>query len=238
MKKNLLITTALVAIVTSATAAQANSVTTNPWSVELAGGYQFAIRKTQKTMKIIPEKGSYQYLSKESPKVDILSADITGVYNLTDRQALTLRLGYATGDDKIKVEGDATSHIKDKVELFTLMPGYRYTMPVYGDKVKAFAGVNVGFAHVKYESEQTEAPNKDYNTKVDDSDWGFAYSAEIGLRYDVTENVGIFAAYQFSGNTAALKRHTYNHGTSSTNQDYPTRAQVYNGLRAGLSYAF
>lgn len=237
MKNNLLITTALVAIVASTTIAQANSVTTNPWSVELAGGYQFAIREFQKPPLLGGEHAGNR-AKVPMPKVDLISADVTGVYNLTDRQALTLRFGYATGDDKKKAEGDDTTYVKDEVDLFTLMPGYRYTLPVYGDKLKAFAGVNAGLAYVKYKSEQYGVPNDNYNTKVDDDNWGLAYSVEIGLRYDVTERVGVFAAYQFSGNTAHIKRHTYNHGTQNSHADNQTRKQVYNGVRAGLSYAF
>ena len=237
MKNNLLLTIALVAIVTSATAAQANSVVASPWSVELAGGYQFAIREFQKK-PMVSDGSTVSRSNMSMPKVDLISADVTGVYNLSDRQALILRAGYATGDDSAKVEGDPTARIKDEVDLFTLMPGYRYTMPIYQDKLKAFAGANVGLAYVKYKSKQTGAKDDYYNTKVDDSDWGFAYSAEIGLRYDVTEHVGIFAAYQFSGNTADIKRHSYNHGSGNSHADSQTRMQVYNGVRAGLSYAF
>ncbi len=236
MKNNLLLTTAFVAIVTSAATAQANSVTTNPWSVELAGGYQFAAREFQKSP--MASNGENIYRSNLSmPKVDLISADVTGVYNLTDKQALTLRFGYAAGDDSINIDGEATS-VKDKVELFSIMPGYRYSIPVYQDKLKAFAGVNAGVAYLKYKSTQSDAPDEFYNTKVDDSAWGLAYSAEIGLRYDVTENVGVFAAYQFSGNTADVKRPTYNRNPNNPMIDNQTRAQVYNGVRAGLSYAF
>lgn len=236
MKNNLLLTTALVAIVTSAATAQANSVASSPWSVEVAGGYQFAIREFQKSPMVSDGKNLYRS-DWSMPKVDLISADITGVYNLTDRQALTLRFGYAAGDDSVGGD-EERARVKDEVELFTIMPGYRYTMPVYQDKLKAFAGVNAGVAYLKYKSTQSGAPDDFYNTKVDDSDWGFAYSAEIGLRYDVTENIGIFAAYQFSGNTADVKRLPYNRNPKNPMIDNQTRMQVYNGVRAGLSYAF
>ena len=237
MKNNLLLTTALVAIVTFATTAQANSVASNPWSVELAGGYQFASREFQKKSMSSDGSGNIFRSNRSMPKVDLISADVTGVYHLTDRQALTLRAGYATGDDA--EGGDSEySRLKDEVDLFTLMPGYRYTMPVYGDKLKAFAGVNAGLAYVKYHSTQSGVSDANYNTKVDDDNWGFAYSAEIGLRYDLTTHVGIFAAYQFSGNTVDLKRPTYNRNPNNPKIDNQTRTQIYNGVRAGLSYAF
>lgn len=234
MKNKLLLTTAIMAFAT--TAAQAASVKADSLSLEVAGGYQFAARDFQKSPLV--SDGSKIFRSDYSmPQVNLFTADLTGVYNLSDSQALTLRTGFGAGDDSIGGDEDR-AYVKDQVEVFTLMPGYRYSMPVYGNNLKAFAGVNVGVAHVKYKSEQSGAPDAYYNTKVHDSAWGFAYSAEIGLRYELTEKAGIFAAYQFSGNTAKIVRHSYNHGLGNSHTDNDTQKQFYNGARIGLSYNF
>ncbi len=241
MKKEFFFTTALAACVTFAAAARANSVNASPWSLEVSGGYQFATREFQNSP--MASDGTKTFRSNWSmPKVDLITADLTGVYNINDQHALTLRVGVGTGHEKVKIDGGPTS-IRDDVDLYTLMPGYRYTMPVYGDSLKAFAGVNVGVAHVKYKSQQSHAmgekgPDPLYDTRVRDTDTGFAYSAELGLRYEMTQHVGLFAAYQFSGNTADVKRHTYNHGSGNEHPDNSTKAQLYNGVRVGLSYAF
>ena len=60
-----------------------------------------------------------------------------------------------------------------------------------------------------------------------------AYCAEIGLRCDITPQLGLFAAYQISGSSARPKR--------VLQDEWETNAsprQYYNTIRAGLTYTF
>lgn len=172
-------------------------------------------------------------------QVGTIGGDITGVYNLDENQAVTLRFGYswgsekwATGYEDMGVEGwNASSH-KVRIHTFSLMPGYRYTQPLC-DKVSWFVGANVGVANASYkltnygEGVYMEAPwSGKYSSHK--SDWGFAYSAEAGVRYALTEQLDVFCAYQFTGNTATPKDHGYRF----------LHRQYAHGVRAGVGIKF
>ena len=117
---------------------------------------------------------------------------------------------------------------KARVHTFSFMPGYRYTHALT-PRLSVYGGVNAGIAN---------ASNK-LNTYIEhepllgahDSAWGFAYSAELGLSYAVTPTVDVFAAYQFSGNTAKCKLHC-EYGNITANRLH------YHGIRAGVGFRF
>ena len=62
-----------------------------------------------------------------------------------------------------------------------------------------------------------------------------AYCAEIGLRCDITPQLGLFAAYQISGSSARPKRTPQDEWDTDT---YTSPRQYYNTIRAGLTYTF
>lgn len=186
-------------------------------SLEIAGAYNFATRNILKDMA--PDWKS---------KVDTIGVDLTGVYSLNANNAVTLRFGYAYGDDKLSDEGFSETYT---LNTFYLMPGYRYTTSI-ADGLNFFAGANVGLINhslkdkVRYEP--TEFAFAD-NTHA--SAWGVAYSAEIGLTCDLCENTYLLVAYQLSGSSAKPKLGE----TPATNT---ARKQYYQSIRAGIGFKF
>lgn len=117
---------------------------------------------------------------------------------------------------------------KTRIHTFNFMPGYRYTCGLTRD-LSLYAGVNAGIANANNKLglyvEDTRLLG------VHDSAWGFAYSAELGLSYAVTPTMNVFAAYQFSGNTAKCK-------LRSEYGDVTAKRQHYHGIRTGVGFRF
>ena len=161
-------------------------------------------------------------------KVHMLGGDITSVYQIDDSSSATIRLGYGTGSATRQYLGGRDRY---RLHTFTLMPGYRYSVKV-DDAVTCFAGVGAGVSNSSLKFKNTEViPG--FGTVRDSahgSEWGFVYSAEVGVSYAVSQDVSVFLAYEFSGNTA---RPRLNNGyNKSANQ------QVYHTIRAGVSCQF
>lgn len=198
-----------------------------PLSLELGVGYNFAGRD----------------LTKEGDgiSVDTLNVDLTAVWELNENNALTLRFGYATGsDDDSEAVSDINSYMYDRVRArvndFYLMPGYRYTMPVT-ETVSLFAGANVGLANssIKAKNEWNYSSPSGIDSGVEHfhgSDWGFAYSAEVGVRYAINSTVDVFAAYQFFGSTARPRIDVGN------GEQVSTHHQISHGVRVGVGCKF
>ncbi len=198
-----------------------------PLSWELGVGYNFASRDLAKSI--------------DGLSVDTLNVDLTAVWELNANNALTLRFGYATGSDDIsEAESDIDYYTYDRararVNNFYLMPGYRYTMPVT-ETVSLFAGANIGLANSSIKAKD----EWNYSTYgVDDagiehfhgSDWGFAYSAEVGVRYAISSTVDVFAAYQFFGSTARPKIGI------GDGEHVSSRHQISHGVRVGVGCKF
>lgn len=183
----------------------------NPYSIELAGSYNFAARD------IVKVNGN-------GPKVDTIGVDLTGMYTVNDRSSWNLRFGFASGSDN---DSDGLfSNTKVRVNNFYLMPGYRYTHPL-GDYVSGYIGVNIGVINEALKVKYTGAPMEE---RFHGSKFGFAYSAEVGLRYEISSHFDVFVAYQFFGSTAEP-------GLNGV-QDSSTRAQLYHCVRAGVSFDF
>lgn len=151
--------------------------------------------------------------------IDTYGADLTGIYNITENHAITLRFSYAYGSEVIRYDvGPREKYgIRGELTNFSIMPGYRYTTAVT-DKLSAFAGVSAGFAH-----ERLTWSNRRYEDSA--NDWGFAYAAEIGVSYALCPKTALYAAIQYSGNT-------------SDHSKFDTKKQSYTGLRVGVNYKF
>lgn len=187
----------------------------NPYSIEMGVSYNFAARDIVKV-----KNGN-------APKVDTLGVDLTGVYAVSDRSSLNLRFGFATGSDDVR--GNSyfdTSKTDVRVNSFYLMPGYRYTHPL-GEYAYGFIGANIGVINESIKAKFTD--NFDVR-RFHGSEYGFAYSAEVGMRYEISRHFDVFLAYQFFGSTAEPG---LNHVADSS-----TRSQLYHCVRAGVSIDF
>ncbi|MGN0874886.1 MAG: outer membrane protein [Akkermansia sp.] len=174
----------------------------SPWAVELGVGCNRAARNVLKDVD-------------DQKRVHTWSWDVTGVYNLDDNNALTLRLGYAYGNRQQDLDERIITH------TWTLMPGYRYTYAL-NDQWSLFAGANVGIANWSWK-------DKGYSHK---SGWGWGYSAELGVSYAICPKWNVFAAYQFSGNTA---NHT---AVDEFGDRQRSKEQNFHGVRLGVGYTF
>ena len=156
-------------------------------------------------------------------KVHMLGGDITSVYQIDDSSSATIRLGYGTGSAS---RHDGWGRDRYRLHTFTLAPGYRYSVKV-DDAVTCFAGASAGVSNSSLKYKYTWPTGRD---SAHGSEWGFVYSAEVGVSYAVSQDVSVFLAYEFSGNTA---RPRLNNGyNKSANQ------QVYHTIRAGVSCQF
>ncbi|MCQ2367253.1 MAG: porin family protein [Akkermansia sp.] len=154
---------------------------------------------------------------------------IMKIYERAKQRTPHRRTALQSGEAEMP-EGDGHVGIwsKARVHTFSFMPGYRYTHALT-PRLSVYGGVNAGIAN---------ASNK-LNMYIEhepllgahDSAWGFAYSAELGLSYAVTPTVDVFAAYQFSGNTAKCRLRC-EYGDITANRLH------YHGIRAGVGFRF
>ncbi len=174
------------------------------------------------------------YRGRDSKEIDIYGADLTAVRLLDENNAVTLRFGYAFGDETdpgMRLLG--CKHEID-VHTFSLMPGYRYSKAL-NENWAVYGGVSIGIANVSVK-DHFRNNHDGYINGMHDSDWGFAYSAEIGLRYKLGENSELFAAYQLMGSSAnPSPRMDYGDGEG---EGFPVHQQSYNVVRVGFSYWF
>ncbi len=116
-----------------------------------------------------------------------------------------------------------------------LMPGYRYTHQLT-DALSAYAGVNVGLANTRVKVHYDDGAEGQQSRH--DSDFGFAYSAELGLRYQLNERCELFAAYEFMGMNSAPRFNPGPEFEPALPHGERARKQRYSALRAGVSLSF
>lgn len=195
---------------------------TPAWGVELAGVYNWGMNK--------PVKNE---IAGKHNHINGVGGDITGVYNIDESNAVTLRFGYTWGGDKFAViydgwDAPVSGDFKETIHTFTIMPGYRYTHAI-NDKWSVYAGANVGVACELFRMEETVF---DDTARAHGHGWGFAYSVEVGGRYAIDTNWDVFAALTFSGNTATAKV-KYDGETVAKGAHHN-----YIGVRAGVGFKF
>lgn len=156
-------------------------------------------------------------------EIDTYGADLTLVHPYKAKSAMTLRLGYTFGDEVNKFYQPGARQETD-VHTFTLMPGWRMTHE-WTKHTAMFWGFNVGVAN---ESVKDHWRGERGVASSHDSAWGFAYSAEAGLRYKTCERGEFYVAYRFSGNTARPSVSTVG----------GVHRQFYHGVTAGMSFNF
>lgn len=207
--------------------------TASPWSIEIAAAANLATRPIMRA-----------YWEENAPKVNTYGADITISRTLIQDLSANIRLGFASGKDSF-TEGDFDMYAERyKVTDFTIMPGLRYTFQL-APSFAIYLGANIGilsrslkcreFSSSYYYISLDEPPvSSSDTTKWHDSTFAFAYSAEIGLRCNITPHLALFAAYQISGSSARPKRAPQYKGEES----YSSPCQYYNTIRAGISCTF
>ena len=197
-------------IVNQAPVAPVAPAVASPWSIELATTYTWGVPDI------------FQYVS-PCKEIKSIGADITGVYAIDEHQAVTLRFGYTWGGEKFAWGGDG-DWLKIRIHTFSLMPGYRYTDAIT-DKLSWFVGANIGIANASYK-DSSYYENARLGT-FHKAAWGFAYSAEVGLRYELTESLDVFCAYQYGGNTASPK----DEGVRFAHRQHGHQARVGVGIK-------
>ena len=184
-------------------------------AVELAGAWNVAPRP---------------YFKEETDKINSWGIDLTAIYNLTENHGLTFRFGYGHGSERT-LAYDVKQNLT--LDTFNLMPGYRFTLPV-NDTVKVFAGLNVGLVNhaLRVREVDMSGNEPDYRYKAHGSSWGLGASVEVGASVAITENVYLFAAYQYSGSSARAKSRAYGETDGNVHRQY------YHSARVGVGFQF
>ncbi len=196
------------------------------WYVEAAAFGSVAagdLYESQHPSEVVPED------------LQMYGADLTIGYKFDDSNAVQFRLGYSYGD----AENSAyfgLMHYRNKVRVhnFSLMPGYRYTCAL-DDEFSLYAAVHAGLTNtsLKFEDEYIQPGQYSSPARTHASKWGFGYSIEVGVRYDITDSIYAFAAYEFRENEPSP---TLNHDV----WDRPREAesQSYHLIRIGAGMEF
>lgn len=196
-----------------------------PVALEIGGVVNFATRNILNNQVM---GGDYK------TKVDTYGVDLTAVYGLDSSNALTLRFGYSFGDEIIHMGDNASETFT--LNTFYLMPGYRFTTGI-SDGINFFAGANIGLInHSLKEKDRYYANSEwDFAAGYHDSAWGFAYSAEVGVTFDLCENTYLLVAYQLSGSSAKPK---INYAPEVEGATVTARKQYYQTVRVGVGIKF
>ena len=155
------------------------------FGLELNAAYNFALKD------IVKEEGAIPAYT-----VDTYGVDLTAVYAFNKNHAVNIRFGYATGDDEQTIYYEYHP-LNGKVEVqnIYIMPGYRLTTPL-NDSLSLFTGVNLGLAQTKGKLEISDSFG---GVSKSESEWGFAWSAEIGLAQEVSNTGSLTLALQLQG---------------------------------------
>ncbi len=160
--------------------------------------------------------------------VDSYGGDLTLGCNLSPNHALNARIAYGYGShSQLNPLMSDWLKLTTKVHTFQLTLGYRYTHHFNSDW-SGFVGVNVGVGN---ESVKLRAHDALGRAHIHGSDYGFAYSAEIGAKYHFCSDMYAFMAYQFQGNTCSPD-------ISGAGLKLSTRKQTYHSVRVGIGFSF
>ena len=189
------------------------------FGLELNAAYNFALRDISKA----EEEGDPSF------KVNTYGVDLTAVYAFNKNHAVNIRFGYATGDDEHTIYyGYFPLNGKIEVQNIYIMPGYRLTTSL-NDSLSLFTGVNLGLAQTK---EKLEISDSFGGVSKNESEWGFAWSAEIGLAQKVSNTGSLTLALQLQG------LYGRPHFKLANVVDEKTESQLNLGVRLGYSCQF
>lgn len=163
------------------------------------------------------------FIGNSTKRFNLAGPELTLVYNKNKNHAFTLRGSALYGrHGNAGVDYDGYPRPLAKLDLM-LMPGYRYTHSV-APRTSVYGGFNVGVIF----TDVNKHHHYIINGGGEESEWGLAASAELGVRYDIDTNWDVFAAYQLSGDTARPTIDTMG----------KQRGQMYHGFRVGIGHRF
>lgn len=165
--------------------------------------------------------------------LDMGGVDITAIYDLSDKWAITLRGSWAKGDASMPFMwwDDNAEYPNDDVdaEAWSLMVGVRYTAPIT-EKLSWFAGAQIGATSLELK-----------NDLGSDDEIGISYSVEAGLKYDICDKVYVYGAIQATGCHASPSCNGFD-GVGPNNVGTPIPVDVDDqygiGVRAGVGIDF
>ena len=193
-----------------------NQTNKSNFSVEIAGSYNFATRRI------------YSGYVGDGPEVNTTGIDLTFLYHINPKNAITFRVGYSFGteDETNTAYASYSSYDLDfEISNLYFMPGYRGETAI-SDSASLFWGFNLGIVseHVKV----TASTSRYFSDPISASEVGFAYSIEVGTNIHFSPNAGIVMAAILSGSTAEPSQY-----------GEKIEQQVLNpGLRLGISINF
>ena len=189
------------------------------FSVEITGSYNFATRRI------------YSGYIGNGPEVNTTGVDLTFLYHINPKNAITFRVGYSFGsDDEVNTVYAGYGRYIDynldfEISNLYFMPGYRGETAI-SDSTSLFWGFNLGIVsqHVK----ATETVPSYGSDSISASEVGFAYSVEVGANIRLSPNAGIVMAAILSGSTA-----------EPSEDGEKIKQQILNpGLRLGIAISF
>ncbi len=174
----------------------------------------------------------------ELGSLDMVGAEFTIGHRFNKYQAVNLRIsyGYGAGSTFIHDPSYGSHDIDMWQHTFTLMPGYRQSFRAGNSPIEFFFGVNAGLAVVgSYIDYAYRDPGYGWGySEYDGAEAGFAYSAEVGVKYHYTPWAYLFVAYEFRGSTAAPDIEETYYGRSY----FESNAQMYHTVRIGGGMQF
>lgn len=199
----------------------------SPWSMEIGGAYNFAMRDLLKH-----RTGSCKAL-------DTMGGDFTLVHRNSARDSMYVRLGYGYGgDSSAGFTGFGDDNIKLRSHTFTLTTGYRYTRELT-ESAGMYLGAGIGVVNqsvkMKYRNGGFDR-RRDSSFSAHDAAWGFGMEAEAGLRYRLCPCWDMFLAYRFSANTA--RNSLGDRGDARLTDFNRNHRQFYHGITAGVAFKF
>ncbi len=175
----------------------------------------------------------------EFDSMDIVGFDFSVGHRFNRFHAVNLRIGYGYGygDAGFYYRNGDTTYMDMSMSTFTLMPGYRFSFGPRNSPLEFFAGVNAGLsvvgAYLDQEDYSRGSRFGDYY-EFDGTEAGFAFSAEVGVKYHYSPRGYIFASYEFRGSTASPKVEW----DVDSSFNYDTKAQFYHTIRFGGGIEF
>ena len=198
----------------------------SPWSMEIGGAYNFAMRDLLK------------HRSGSCKAVDTMGGDLTLVHRNSQRDSMYLRLGYGYGGES---HGGFTGLGEDNIKLrshtFSLTTGYRYSRPLT-ERMGMYLGAGIGVVNQSIKLKYSEGRDHRYRAldlSAHDASWGFGMEAEAGFRYAICPCWDVFLAYRFSANTA---KNSLNGGNAEYADFNRNHRQFYHGITAGVAFKF
>ena len=152
-----------------------------PWAVEIAGVHTWTMADADDWLH----------------NINTVGFDVTALYNIDSNWAATLRFSWAYGSGTYSEIDGPGAYFWEKSEItnWSITGGVRYTAPI-SETLSWFAGANAGWGRTEMKAINKEVQGTDITSYGDAGadDVGLSYSAEIGLKYDLTSDLYIIGS--------------------------------------------